>query len=151
MNRDMNKEKKEAKELKEWLVHYIKNRDILLKQIDSVNEKDKEWDVVVKTKAGGERYYLIIPELENLDEIAKKLDDKTITLIVLNKKKNLDILIENWSKITHHPKFCIVFANPKSELEKKWLVFPHTHEKVTEKASLTRGLKTLFQTVDPAN
>ena len=141
--------KKEAKELKEWLVNYIKNRDILLKQIDSISEKSKEWDVVVKTKSGEERYYIVRPELDDFDKIAEKLDDQTITLVVLNKKKNLDILIQNWGKTTHNPKFCIIFVNPKSELEKKWMVFPHTHEKVTEKAALERGLKALFQTVDP--
>ncbi len=140
--------KKEAKELKEWLVNYIKNRDILLKSIESINEKSREWDVVVKTKKGGKRHYIVMPELDDFGKIAEKLDDQTITLVVLNKKKNLDILIENWGKITHNPKFCVIFVNPKSELEKKWIVFPHTHEKVTEKASLTRGLKSLFQTVD---
>jgi len=141
--------KKEAKLLKEWLVNYIKNRDILLKQIESITEKSKEWDVVVKTKTGGEQYYIVKPDIDNFDEIVKKLDDSTITLVVLNKRKNLDVLIENWDKVKHHPKFCIIFVNPNSELEKKWIVFPHTHEKVTEKASLIRGLKALFQTVDP--
>ena len=140
--------KKEAKELKEWLVNYIKNRDILLKSIESINEKSREWDVVVKTKKGGGRYYIVMPDLDDFGKIAEKLDDQTITLVVLNKKKNLDILIENWGKITHNPQFCVIFVNPKSELEKKWIVFPHTHEKVTEKASLERGLKSLFQTVD---
>jgi len=145
MNTDM---KKEDKELKEWLLHYIKNRDILLKQIESINEKSKEWDIVVKTKSGIEKYYLVGSDLDNIAEIIKKIDGKTVILVVLNKKKNLEVVIENWDKIKNNPLFSIMFVNPKSELEKKWILFPHTHEKVTEKASLSKGLNALFQTVD---
>lgn len=141
--------KKKAKILKEWLVNYIKNRDILLKQIASIDEKNKEWDLVVKTKAGVERYYIIMPEIGNFGEIEKRLCDEAITLVVFNTRKNLDAVIENWKKIVSLPNFSILFVNPESELEKKWLVFPHTHEKVTEKESFVRGLKALYQTVEP--
>ena len=135
--------------LKEWLIGYIKNRDILLKQIESIDEKNKEWDLVVKTKAGVEKYYIVKGDMGDFNEIEKKLNDESITLVLLNTKKNLDSILENWKKMVGLPKFSVLFVNPNSELEKKWLVFPHTHEKVTEKASLAKGLKTLYQTVEP--
>jgi 2-hydroxy-3-keto-5-methylthiopentenyl-1-phosphate phosphatase len=140
--------KKEFKLLKEWTVNYIKNRDILLKQIESINEKSKEWDVVVKTKTG-EKYYLIRPYMEDFNKILQLLDGNAVTVVVLNTKDNLNILIENWDKLVDYPKFCILFANPYSELEKKWVIYPKTHQFVTEKSSFGRGLKALFQTVEP--
>lgn len=139
---------KEFKLLKEWTVNYIKNRDIILKQIESINEKSKEWDVVVKTKTG-EKYYLIRPYMEDFNKILQLLDDNAVTVVVLNTKDNLNILIENWDKLVDYPKFCILFVNPYSELEKKWVIYPKTHQFVTEKSSLGRGLKALFQTVEP--
>jgi len=134
--------------LKEWLIGYIKNRDILLRQVESIDEKHEEWDLVVKTKNGLEKYYIVKGEIENFEEIEKKLKDETITLVVFNTKNNFDVVMENWKKLIDLPKFSILFVNPESELEKKWLIFPHTHHKITEKSSLVKGLKTLFQTVE---
>jgi hypothetical protein len=134
--------------LKEWILNYIKNRDILLKSITSIEENKKQWDIVVKKKEGI-KYFLVKPIIKDISEIVEKLNDEDITIVVLNTKANLDIVIENWSKLKECRKLCIIFANPDSELEKRWIIFPHTHERVTEKASLTRGLKSLFQTVEP--
>lgn len=138
---------KEFKLIKEWIVNYIKNRDILTKTIESIEENKDDWDLVVRTKTG-KKYFLIMPIIEDFNEILKKLDKGAVTVVVLNTKKNLNSLIENWDNVIDYPKFCIMFVNPYSELEKKWTIYPHTHEKVTGKASLAKGLKAMFQTVD---
>ena len=138
---------KKFKLLKEWTINYIKNKDILTKSIESIEEKKDGWDLVIKTKTG-EKYCIVKPVIDDIDEIIKKLDDNFVMLVVFNKKQNLDFVLENWSKIVDFPKFSIVFVNPDSELEKKWIIYPYTHNKITEKASLKKGLKSLFQTVD---
>lgn len=140
--------KKEFKLLKEWTVNYIKNRDILTKTIESIEENKGGWDIIVKAKTG-EKYYLIRPYMEDFNKILQLLDDNAVTVVVLNTKDNLNILIENWDKLVDYPKFCILFVNPYSGLEKKWVIYPKTHQFVTEKSSLGRGLKALFQTVEP--
>lgn len=138
---------KELKLLKEWAVNYIKNKDILTKFIEEIDESPKEWDIAVKTKTG-EKYYLVVPDIGDFNEIAKRIEGKSVVVVALNTKKNLDVLIKNWENAAKHPGLCFIFVNPDSEIEKKWIVFPYTHEKVTEKKSLERGLKALFQTVD---
>jgi len=138
---------KEFKLLKEWAVDYIKNKDILARTIEAIEENKEGWDIIVKTKTG-ERYYLIRPRMEDFKEILHLLDEKAVTIVVLNMKNNLEALIKNWGKLVDYPRLCIIFVNPYSELEKKWLVYPTTHQFVTEKASLERGLNAMFQTVE---
>lgn len=139
--------KKDFNMLKEWTVNYLKNKDLFTRNIEKIEGKKDGWDLIIKTKTG-DKYCLIQPVIENINEIIKKLDDSFVKLVVFNKKANLNIIIENWSKIIDFPKFSIMFVNPNSELEKKWVIFPYTHNKITEKVSLKRGLKTLFQTVE---
>jgi hypothetical protein len=139
--------KNELKLLKEWALNYIKNGDILVRQIEKIEENKDGWDIVVTTKSGM-KFYLIVPKIEGFEGLLKKIGDKRITVVVFNTKPNLEVIMENWSKIKDYPNLCIMFVNPNSELDKKWLVFPHTHERVTEKASLKKGLKALFQTVE---
>jgi hypothetical protein len=139
--------KNELKLLKEWAINYIKNRDILVRQIEKIEENKDGWDIAVTAKTGM-KFYLIVPKIEDFDGLLKKIDTSNITIIVFNTKANLDAVINNWGKIKGYPHLSIMFVNPNSELDKKWLVFPHTHDRVTEKASFKRGLKALFQTVE---
>ncbi len=140
--------KDELKLLKEWALNYIKNRDLLVKQIEKIEENKDGWDIVV-TARSGLKFYLIVPKMENFEKILERVNNHHLTVVAFNTKENLDIMIENWSKVKDHEHLAIMFVNPNSELDKKWLVFPYTHHKITEKASLKKGLKTLFNTVDP--
>ncbi|MBN2112420.1 hypothetical protein JW707_04970 [Candidatus Woesearchaeota archaeon] len=134
--------------LKEWTVNYIKNKDVLTKAIASIEEEKDGWDLVIKTKTG-DKYCIIAPVIKDINQIIGKLNDNFVTLVVLNKKENLDIITENWSRLVCFPKLSVMFVNPNSELEKRWIIYPYTHDKITEKPSLKKGLKSLFQTVDP--
>lgn len=134
-------------ELKEWTVHYLRNKDVLTKNIEKIEENKEGWDLIIKQKSG-DRYCLIMPEIKDIDKVIEKLDSLNVLLVVLNTKKNLDAVINSWKSLVDHPKFCIMFVNPDSELEKKWIIYPHTHHKITEKGSLKKGLKSLFLTVE---
>jgi len=127
---------------------YVKNKDLLVKQIEKIEQDKDGWDIVVTTKSGL-KFYLVVPKIEDFGKIVERIDSHNLTIVVFNTKENLDIVIENWSKIKDHEHLAIMFVNPNSELDKKWVVFPYTHHKVTEKASLKKGLKSLFQTVEP--
>ena len=139
---------KEKEMLKEWVLHYIKNRDILLRQIELIEEDKDGWDVIVHTKTG-DKFYFILPHIDDIEQIHEKLDDNHITIVMLNKKENLDKIIEHWKKLVDFPKLALMFTNPNSELDKRWTIYPHTHDRITEKASLKKGLNSLYQTVEP--
>ncbi|MBS3105570.1 hypothetical protein J4234_04895 [Candidatus Woesearchaeota archaeon] len=34
-------------------------------------------------------------------------------------------------------------------MDKKWIVFPHTHHKVCDESSLKNGLRAMFEVVEP--
>ena len=142
------KAKDELNLLKEWALNYVKNKDLLVRQIEKIEENKEGWDIVVTTKSG-EKFYLVIPKIDDFKKIMEKVKGHHLTIVVFNTKENLDAVMENWGKVKDHEHLAIMFVNPDSQLDKKWVVFPYTHHKVTEKASLKRGLKTLFQTVEP--
>jgi len=130
-----------AAQLKEWAQIYLKSRDIMQKSItgfDSLNG-----DFVVR-KSTGDVLILIRPELSNADEVVEKASGSA-GLIVLNTKKNLDFVISNWVKLAKLKGLCIYFVNPRAN--EKWLLYPYTHDQITEKPALRRGLETLFSMV----
>lgn len=136
--------------LKKWCFGYIKNKDIILNKIVSMDMQEDHIDVKYKDK---EQTFLIIPEIKNINEDVLRLQEfsKTgvsTTLVILNTKENLDKIINKWDKLIQDPKFSIYFANPLSDLDKVWIIFPRTHNIVTERSSLSSGLKALAENVE---
>ena len=86
-----------------------------------------------------------MPEIKNADEI--KDNKEQIGLVVLNTKKNVESMIANWVELSKNQKLCIYFVNPKTN--EKWLIYPHTHNQITEKAALRRGIETMFSEITP--
>ena len=95
-------------------------------------------------KAAGDVIFLIRPEFVNVDEVVEKSQGSS-GLVVLNLKKNVDAVIANWDKLAKLKGLCIYFVNPN--LNEKWLLYPYTHDQITEKPALRRGLESLFSMV----
>ena len=133
--------------LTEWAVNYIKSRDIIARAITGIEMGKEGWDIVVHAK-DGDRFYAVVPEISSFDEIAQKAGDRAVCIVTYNTRHNLDRLVDGWSRLSALPKLSLIFANPKSSLDQKWLIVPYTHEFVTEKASLKRGLKAMFDMVE---
>jgi len=137
-------EKEVVNVLKEWAVSYVKHRDMITKNI--VNIKEEQDKVIVKFK-DKEKVFLIMP-IVNSSVIEKINKGKNTGIIILNSKENLDFLIYNWKKLVKFQKLTFFFANPFSELEKKWFISPYVHNKICDENSLKLGLKTMFDTVE---
>ena len=70
-------------------------------------------------------------------------------MVTYNTKEAFDAVIKNWEKLAKFKRhFSIYFVNPFSRTEKRWTIYPMTHDMVTEKAGLKPGLASLFLTVD---
>lgn len=140
-------EKKDVivKFLREWIIGYVKHRDILNKNIIDIKE---ELDRVVVEFKDKEQVFLIRPTADDsvIQEVNK---DKNIGIVMLNSKENLDFLIKNWSKLIKFEKLTIFFINPFSGLDTKWFISPYVHDRICDKDSLKLGLKTMFETVEP--
>jgi hypothetical protein len=134
-------------DLAEWTEKYLKNRDIITCLIQSMEKNKDGWDIIVHAK-NADKFYSVMPSIENFDDVLKKAEGNYVMIVAYNTKKNLDKLIDGWSMLAKHPNLSVMFVNPDSALDKKWIIFPHTHDKITEKASFKRGLKAMFETVE---
>lgn len=129
-----------AAQLKEWVQIYLKSRDAIQKVITGFENLNGDF---VVHKNSTDVLFLIRPEFTNTDEIA----DKAVGLVVLNTKKNVNFVISKWDTLSKLKGLCIYFVNPKSN--NKWMLFPYTHDRITEKSALKRGLESLFSMVPP--
>ncbi len=130
-------------QLKEWAQIYLKSRDVLQKSITGFESLNGDF-VVHKTT--GDVLVLVRPELSDAGEIVEK-SAGSAGLVVLNTKKNVNFVVSNWDKLSKLKGLCIYFVNP--EANEKWLLFPFTHDQITEKPALRRGLESLFSMVPP--
>jgi hypothetical protein len=130
-------------DLKEWVIEYVKNRDVFRKSIQSIEDKGTEVLVTYKSTI---EHCVIEPVLGN---VLPKLDDKkNIVVVTSNKKENLKTLIDNWQRLIGYPSLTIYFVNPKSSTEQKWVIRPHMHHKVADDDALKPGLQSMFSTVE---
>ena len=136
--------------LSDWMINFVKNRDILAKQINKIEKsKDNIVDFSVKYKDGKELYFIIKPLIDDIDKILKKINkDSYTSIITLNNKNNLDVVVKNWKKLIEYKFLSIYFINPFSESDKKWVIYPYTHNKISDENSLELGLKSMFEMVE---
>ncbi|MBD3259230.1 hypothetical protein GF371_01205 [Candidatus Woesearchaeota archaeon] len=138
--------------LKQWTLNYLKNRDIMLKRISTI--EDKKDYILVKNK---DETHIIVIVKEKLGSIRSVLDEfkklekkhkaQKLTLVLYNTKKNVDLLLKSWDAFLEFPSLSIVFANPS--VNDKWIVSPAIHSKIADKKSLKHGLLSMFQNVEP--
>ncbi|MBI4150488.1 hypothetical protein HY488_03720 [Candidatus Woesearchaeota archaeon] len=136
--------------LKEWIHRYLVNKDLIQRKIDTIDDSGED-TLLTNLRDGKKHLYIIVPFLEDSDAALARLKDYELcSLIVYNTRQNLDIVIKNWDKLVKFKRhFSIYFVNPFSKLDKRWIIFPTTHQLVTDKTGLKPGLEALFITVDP--
>ena len=135
--------------LVEWTINYVKNRDIISRKIENIEKNKEGYDVFVKFK-DKEQFFIVRPFIKDINEITEKLaNEKNISLVLLNSMENFGIICNNWKKFTELKSFNIYFVNPFSQLDKKWIIYPYTHERISDSNSLEKGLKSMFEMVEP--
>ena len=135
--------------LVDWTVNFLKNKDILAKKIENIEHDKDGFDLYVKYRDREQRVIVAL-QLKDLDSIVKKISNNSyFSIVTLNSKENFDAVVKNWNALTSFKFLNIIFANPFSESEKKWIVFPHTHHKICDENSLESGLKSMFVMVEP--
>ena len=135
--------------LLEWAINFVKNKDIVSKKIEAIENGKNGFDLYVKYK-DREQYFLIIPKIGDIDSLIQKVNNEHyFSIVTLNSKENFEIVLRNWNRLTSFKFLNIIFVNPFSELDKKWIIFPHTHHKICDESSLENGLKSMFGMVEP--
>ena len=132
-----------------WTINFVKNRDILSKKIEHIENGRDGFDLYVKYK-DKEQYFIIIADIAHIDAIIQRMNSNShFSIVTLNSKDNFGILLKNWDKLIDYKFLSIIFINPFSKIDKKWIVFPHTHQKISDASSLKNGLKSMFEMVEP--
>ncbi len=132
--------------LTDWIVEYVKTKDVMTKHITSIKPNAPEADVVVESTLKNQ-FIFIQPELNDLSKLAA-LKDKHVVLVTANTRDNVEYLIEHWADLVQYPHLCVYFVNPNSSTDRRWVIFPATHDKITERKALRKGIESLFSTVD---
>ena len=126
--------------LTEWTQAYISYLNSFKDNL--ISKKVKENLIVCEYKDKGNIIYVVHEDLSELSASEIKEDH---IVVCLNKKTNLNQMVENWSKYTKFKTFKIIFANPKMNLQ--WTIIPHIHSRFSDPANLKTGLKSLFSSV----
>ena len=135
--------------LVEWTTNFIKNKDIVAKKIEKIENGKDGFDLYVKYN-DREQYFIIAPNIIDVDHIIQRLNnDFYFSIVTLNSKENFEVILKNWNRLINFKFLNIIFVNPFSELDKKWIIFPHTHHKICDESSLENGLKSMFNMVEP--
>ena len=126
--------------LTEWTLNYVEHKDAFLKKL---KEHKVNGDVIEFVFSDRKHHYIISEKLEvGLLEKVKKYDWKTI--VCLNTKENLTVLINNWKKFAAIEKLYILFVSEKG----KWIICPKIHNSISDPESLEQGLNSLFNAAE---
>lgn len=135
--------------LVEWTINFVKNKDIISKKIEKIENGKDGFDLYVKYK-NREQYFIIAPNIADIDAIILRLNNNSyFSIVTLNSRENFNIILKNWHKLISFKFLNIIFANPFSETDKKWIVFPYTHQRICDENYLENGLKSMFEMVEP--
>lgn len=130
-------------ELREWLKSFLQSKAAQMAEMAQVKENSDGYDFVV-VKKNTEQLFKITPNIEQ----TKDLDvAHQICIVTLNTKANLNALIKKWDEFVKYRNVCVYFVNPDAKEQKMWAVCPYTHDLITEKGMLAKGLNSLFSLV----
>ena len=138
--------------LKEWAKTYFLNKDLLMGKKPKVEEKD---DYILITNEDGSHVIVIVKEeLETIKPIVDRFTELEqqhtpikLTLVLYNKKENIEFIVSGWRELIKKQNLSILFANPHTN--NKWSINPYIHNKIADKKTLKKGLLSLFDTVEP--
>ena len=107
--------------LHEWTLLYVRYKDAFKKEILDVKDERDVLTFFYK------KHILTVHALEKLS--IPPIQGKTL-ITTLQKKENINFLIENWKTFTKHDDLTIIFANPGRH--EKWAIKPALHNKIAE-------------------
>ena len=132
--------------LKEWVINYLKHKDIYTKCLKEIKEvKADRITVVYKDKT---QSFFILPSID-FSHVIKQLEQGNyVGIVTLNNEQNIKALVKNWNNVSRYPKLSIYFVNPYSIMEKHWAIIPYIHNKVCDHKNLLTGLRSMSELVE---
>lgn len=133
--------------LMNWIVRYVKNKDLILKKIVDVTLDSG--GVSVKNKSGQISRYVVLLSLASLESVvSSQPKDCELCVITINSKDNMNFLVKKWDFAVSNSFLTVIFVNPFSDLDEKWVVKPSIHARICEKKNLARSFSSISETVN---
>lgn len=142
------------KYLQDWAVQFLKHRDIMTNLIEKVEREDNT--EIIKYKNNSAKFIYGDASLKNLNLILQKIKEvkmekPSYIIVAFNTKDAITNMIKNWKEISQLPQLQIYFLNPLSPIDKKWSLFPYTHERISDSASFETGIYSMAENVGYIN
>jgi len=132
------------KQLAEWTLHYVKNKDLTFRKLVKHTEK-KEIDAIEFEFKDKTVMHFIIDKLS--DKVFESIKDHAHKVIVcLNTEENFKYLIRSWKDFSEVKNLSILFVNLK--INDKWVINPHTHSMIADPETIESGLRTMYETAN---
>ena len=128
-------------DLKEWVIHHVKQKDLVKK--DLVSYKEEKDKVICDYKEGKKGAYYCSENLE-LSKIKAVKDDETVSFVCACNEHNFKILVDNWDLFKKKQNLTFFFLNPN--IAEKWIIKPFVHAKIADPVTLKQGLRTMYDT-----
>ena len=135
--------------LKQWALLYVKHRDITAKKIAGI--KDTGYGFLIANNDGTTTSCIVAVSFKGVgtEFISAAAADKSILVVTLSNEENIQSVYRMWDTLAASQNLLIIFANPFSSLEDKWMLMPHLHNRVCDRSSLLQGLKAMAELVEP--
>ena len=135
-----------ANYLAEWFARYTKNRDLILRKLSELRQEENK--VILTQKDGLTVHYYAEPFPEDLVRFAQGINEEHKGVLMYNTPNNFKQLVSGWKKLASIPNLIIYFVNPFSKQDKKWIIRPYVHDKISDPQSLETGLNSMYLMVD---
>ena len=132
--------------LKEWAAIYVRHRDSATKKIAEI--KNAGFGFAIVNNDGTPTNCIVQPSLEGFNPDAEEIQDNAL-IVTLNNDKNIQAVYKVWGKLAAKKALMILFVNPFSGIEEKWVLKPHLHNLVCDRNSLLQGLRSMAELVEP--
>jgi hypothetical protein len=133
--------------LKEWYINYKKHKDLFYGKI--VEFQDLNGVILIKNNDGSIEKSIVMDTVTSFISLLGTMPaTEKITIVALNKHANISVLLGEWKKLTAYSSLTIMFANPASLLDKKWMIKPAVHDGIMDSAALKEGIMSIASGVD---
>ena len=126
-------------ELLEWTQNYIKNKDLTLKKIKTIETDQKK--KIIRTEYSDKTTTFTIKDVLNVKGIASHN-----TIVCPNSEENFNSLVKNWKKLSALKDFNIMFVSLKNN--DKWIINPYVHSLIADPDNIENGLRAMFDTAN---
>ena len=128
-------------DLKEWTIHHIKQKDLVIK--DLISYKEEGDAVICEYKEGRKATYYCQENLE-LSKIKSVKEEENACFVCMCNEHNFKLLVDNWDLFKTKKNLTFIYLNP--ELAEKWVIKPFVHAKIADPVTLKQGLRTMYDT-----